>query len=107
MASRIMSLAFANAPGALLGATIAFRTPQLAPLWDALASGLSFIGILLFVISLIMSALLLAGGLLLRRSAVLSQRVQRLEAALERANIPLATGTVLHTPLAETASARP
>jgi hypothetical protein len=98
-------LAFANARAALWGATIAFRSPQLMPLWDALASGLVFVGAGLFVISLIVSALLVASGLLLRRSVVLSGRVQRLEAALERVNIPQTIGTVPQTPLAESASA--
>lgn len=82
-------LTFANAPAALSTATIAFRSPALSPLWDAIGSGLRFTGALLFGVSLILSALLVAGARVLRRSATLAQRVGRLEAALERANIAL------------------
>jgi hypothetical protein len=84
-----MGLAFANAPAAVRGLTIAFQTPALTPLWDALASGLAFTGAIVLVISLAVSMLLIAGGLLLRRSVVLSRRVQRLEAALEHVDLPL------------------
>jgi hypothetical protein len=83
-----MGLAFANAPAAVRGLTIALQIPALTPLWDALASGLVFTGAIVFVISLAVSTLLIASGLLLRRSVALSQRVQRLEAALEHADIP-------------------
>jgi hypothetical protein len=47
-----LGLSFASAPAAIRGATIAFQTPELQPLWDGLASGLAFVGIVLFVISL-------------------------------------------------------
>jgi hypothetical protein len=90
-----MGLAFANAPAAIYGLTIAFQIPALTPLWDALASGLVFVGAILFVISLALSTLLIASGLLLRRFLALSQRVQQLEASLAHADISLiAAGTV-------------
>jgi hypothetical protein len=100
-----MGLAFANARAALWGITIPFQSPALSPLWDALASALVFVGIVLFVVSLIVSALLVICGLLLRRSATLGQRVQQLEAALERAHIPLATAPADQVALAEAAPA--
>jgi Na+-transporting NADH:ubiquinone oxidoreductase subunit NqrD len=92
-----LGLGFANARSAIRGATIAFQSPALNPLWDTLASGLTFIGVVLFVMSLIVSSLLVASGLLLRRSLALSRRVRQLEAALERANIPIAAEPVAQT----------
>ena len=88
LAGTYMGLALANAPAAVRGLTIALQIPALTPLWDALASGLVFTGAIVLVISLALSTLLIAGGLLLRRFVALSRRVQRLEAGLERADIP-------------------
>lgn len=82
-------LALANASATLRAATIVFQSPALSPLWDGIGSGLRFGGAVLFVVSLMLSALLFACARLLRRSATLAQRIGRLEAALERANIAL------------------
>lgn len=73
---------FASAPAGLRAATIAFQMPIVQLLLDGLESALTFAGIVLVVISLALSVLLVACGLLLQRSVGLALRVERLEAAL-------------------------
>jgi hypothetical protein len=77
-----MSLSLASAPAALRSATIAFQTPIVALIVNGLASSLRTAGVALAIASLIVVVLLVACGLLLRRSAALAVRVDRLEAAL-------------------------
>ena len=74
-----------DGPAALRSATIAFQTPLVQVLLNGVSSALLFAGVGLAVISLAISLLLVACGLLLRRSAALAVRVGRLEAALARA----------------------
>lgn len=85
------AISLANAAAIVPGATIAFQVPGLRPFWDVLVSGLRTVGLVIFGIALITSALMAACALLLWRSATLSLRIQRIEAALAQANILPAT----------------
>lgn len=89
----IAGLGLANARAAISGVTIAFQSPALMPLWDAIGSGLIYLGATLWIASLLSSALLVVCGRLLRRSSQQAQRLVRLEAALERAGIALDPAT--------------
>jgi hypothetical protein len=85
------SVSLANAAAIVPRATIAFQVPGLRPIWELLVSGLRTAGLVALGIALITSALMAACGLLLWRSATLSLRIQRIEAALAQADILPAT----------------
>lgn len=80
-----LGLAFLNAPGALMVLRIAFGSPQFLPLIDMIDSGLQTFGVMIALGGIVISALLVAAGMSLRRTSTLAERVRRLEAALDRA----------------------
>lgn len=82
-----LGLSLINAPSAIRGATIAFQTPVLAAFNDMVAQGFVQIGALVLILTLLLSAMLIAAGLLIARTLALSARVRRLEAALEQARL--------------------
>lgn len=77
-----MALGFMGAPAALVTFRVLLPNPAFSPVIDMVGRTLQSLGIALLMLSLFLSLLMVACGLLLRRSAVLSQRVARLEAAL-------------------------
>ena len=84
--SVLLGVSVANAASVIPAATIGFQSPAIKPLWDALVSGLLFLGVLVFISGGCMSLLLAAAGALVGRTGALSRRVQRLESVLGDAN---------------------
>lgn len=85
VAALLIGLSVGGAAAAVPAAAIGFQSPALKPLWDALVNALQSLGWLVFVSGLVMSALLLCGGLLLSYIVTLARRVNQLETALASA----------------------
>ncbi|MBK8049108.1 MAG: hypothetical protein IPK16_19530 [Anaerolineales bacterium] len=95
--SVLLGLSVANAASVIPAATIGFQSPAIKPLWDALVSGLLFLGVLVLISGGCMSLLLAAAGVLVGRTGTLNRRVQRLESVLGDTNA-LGPATGLATP---------
>lgn len=79
----LIALSLANGAAAVPAVTLGLQSPVLKPVWDMLVSWLRLLGVLLFLGSLLVSAVVATCGLLLSRSVKLSERVERLEATFE------------------------
>ena len=79
IASILLGLSVSGASTAIPAATIGFQSPALKPVWDALVSGLQFLGMLVFGGGLVMAILLFGIGMLVGRVANLECRIRRLE----------------------------
>jgi hypothetical protein len=79
IASILLGLSVGSASAAIPAATIGFQSPALKPVWDALVSGLQFLGMLVFSGGLLLALLISSIGLLVGRIANLECRISRLE----------------------------
>lgn len=104
----LMALSLANGAAAVPAVTLGLQSPLLKPFWDMMVSGLRLFGVLLFLGSVLVSAVIATCGLLLARSVSLSLRVQALEAELARltAPAPAANGSSVTRPAASTLQAK-
>lgn len=83
MASILLGLSVSGASAAIPAATIGFQSPAFKPVWDALVSGLQFLGVLVFGGGLILAILIFSIGLLVGRIANLECRISQLEGTAE------------------------
>ena len=83
IASILLGLSVSGASTAIPAATIGFQSPALKPVWDALVSGLQFLGVLVFGGGTTLAILLFSIGLLVGRVANLECRIRRLEGTAE------------------------
>lgn len=84
--SILLGLSVSGASAAIPAATIGFQSPALKPIWDALVSGLQFLGVLVFGSGLILAILIFSMGLLMRRIADLEYRISQLAGTVEAAS---------------------
>ncbi|MCL4828945.1 MAG: hypothetical protein KJZ95_16390 [Caldilinea sp.] len=94
--SILLGLSVSGASAAIPAATIGFQSPVLKPIWDALVSGLQFLGVLVFGSGLILATLIFSMGLLMRRIADLEYRISQLAGTVEAA--PEQTSDAHHQP---------
>ena len=83
--SILLGLSVSGASAASAAATIGFQSPALKPIWDALVSGLQFLGVLVFGGGLILAILIFSMGLLVGRIADLEYRINQLAGTVEAA----------------------
>lgn len=83
--SILLGLSVSGASAAIPAATIGFQSPALKPIWDALVSGLQFLGVLVFGGGLILAILIFSMGLLVGRIADLEYRINQLAGTVEAA----------------------
>jgi hypothetical protein len=84
--SILLGLSVSGASAVIPAATIGFQSPALKPIWDALVSGLQFLGVLVFGSGLILAILIFSMGLLMRRIADLEYRISQLAGTVEAAS---------------------